>query len=574
MNQMNLEQKSNSMEIMGIDLGTTNSAVAIYNAGTVPTLLPIGEHGKYTIPSCVRWDGKDPKNGTPLFTVGAEAYRERYKPNVCYSIKRAMGSGNRFVFVLGDESLALQPSMISAVILNEIKNKVAELYHPINKCIITVPAYFNQRQIADTLDAAKYAGLECVQILKEPTSASYIYSQLGYAKDGNVLIYDLGGGTFDVTHMKFLKADSIPKKVLTSLYNQYGIRLEDLKNADYNEQYFCRVLGTYGDVNLGGDDIDKATAESVMRNCHLNLSRAGKEMLYLKCEEFKKGAAYGTEINLEDQKVSITLEDLHFGVRTVFEKTMEIMSEIDMSEVSTLVLVGGSTKSKYLRELLGKAFPDIEISAVLDPDATVALGAGSVAKSVSSNQDMMYADVLPLPIGVLVDESEVEICIPKNTSMPYMMQKIFYTLHDNQTRVTAHVYQGVSKNPDKCTYLGKLTIEDVPPKPAGEVKVYVNFLLTAEGQLRIISSVDGKDKEETLVIDNIFAVNTGSENDDTESSKTEYFDEFEEAFFDGLRNNKEAVDLFARRREQFSDDLVRADLEEKIIELASHSLDD
>lgn len=566
MDKMNLfDDKAAGSAIVGIDLGTTNSAVAIYNAGTVPTLLPIGEDGKYTVPSCVRWDGFNEEQ-EPLFTVGAEAYRERYKPNVIYSIKRLMGSGQKVTFYatdevdLGNQStsrkfLSTTPAVVSAQILKYLKQRVAEFYMPVTDCVITVPAYFNQRQIEDTLEAAKWAGLNCRQILKEPTSASYIYSQLGHAGTGSVLIYDLGGGTFDVTHMNFLRKDAVPKKMLTSLKRQYGIELSN-SGADDNDQYFCRVLGTYGDMNLGGDDIDRELGKYLQKKENLTLSETGEEQLYLACESFKKSGIHGQDIVIEDQKVHMSSTDLDVAVDKIFERTLRIMDDIDMSNVHTIVLVGGSTKSQRIRDNLAKAFTHVEISAVLDPDATVALGAGSVAKAIAKDSALMYADVLPLPIGVLVDESKVDVCIEKNTSMPHTTKKIYHTLHDNQSQITVHVYQGLSGNPKECTYLGRLTLTDIPKAPAGDVDVVVSFILTGQGRLKIISRIDGIDKEEALVIDNIFDVKSEAALDsDAGSGQSESSegmspqDDFEEVFLPMAEGNDDVLAMFKTRRD-------------------------
>lgn len=501
--QPELEAKTprGNCDIMGIDLGTTNSAVSIFTADTVPTVLPIGAGGKTTVPSCVRWN----VDGT--FTVGEEAYKERYKENVIYSVKRIMGSGQTIKLYNENGTMEMTPAAVSSEILRYLKERVAEFYKPIDKCVITVPAYFDQRQINDTLQAAKIAGLECLQILKEPTSASFIYSLLGYAQSGAVLIYDLGGGTFDATHMTFLRKDSVPKKMANSLKKQYGIEIDSSSNGDVTAQYYSRVIGTYGDMQLGGDDIDKMFGDRVLKEQNIKLSDAGREQVYLMCEAFKKrvGVA-GEDIVVEDKIIHLDTNTLNECVDAIFDRTMNIIQDIDMSEVSTIVLVGGSTKSPRLRANLQSAFPNMEISAVLDPDATVALGAGAVSKAISNKEELDYSDVLPLPIGVLVGEKSVDICLQRNTSMPYSASRVYYTLHDNQETVTVHVFQGLSPKPEKCTYLGRITVTGIPPKPAGDVCVFLNFLLTGQGRLKIISRVDGVDHEEELVVDNIFTV--------------------------------------------------------------------
>ena len=562
--KLNLD--STKSAIVGIDLGTTNSAVAIYSAQTVPTLLPIGGHGKYTMQSCVQWNGGD------SFTVGEEAYKHRYYSNVCYSVKRIMGSDKMVKFYKKDYgTLTMTPAAVSAEILKALKAKTLEYYGDCSDCVITVPAYFNQRQISDTLEAAKMAKWNCRQILKEPTSASYIYSLLGYAETGSVLIYDLGGGTFDVTHMTFLRRDAIPQKLLTSLKRQYGIELEKVSNADVNDQYFCRVLGTYGDINLGGDDIDKELGNILLKNTGYKLTESGKEQLYLSCEDYKKLGVIGYDFTIEGKVFHVTSDMLDAAVDKIFERTLALMQDIDMSDVKTIVLVGGSTKSKRLREDLANAFPGVEISAVLDPDATVALGAGSVAKAISNDSELLYADVLPLPIGVLVNEKEVEVCIEKNTSMPYTVTRVYHTLHDNQSTITVHVYQGLSSKPKECIYLGRLTIENVPLAPAGAIDVKVSFTLSSQGRLKIISHVEGVDKEEELVIDNIFDVkeedNRPADTDAKMYGHLSPIDSFEECFLPMFADNEEALKLFEERRQTVEDSDERKDLEDKIVTL-------
>lgn len=582
--KMNLTGETRSEEmvdIVGIDLGTTNCAVSIFTAGTVPTLLPIGEKGKYTLPSCVKWIPSSGKKN-PEFVVGMEAYRERFMSDVVYSVKRIMGSGKKVTFIDRDDSnntLEMTPAQVSGVILRSIKDRVCELHKSVEKCVITVPAYFNVRQIEDTLEAARLSGWDCVQILKEPTSASYIYSHLGYASGDSVLIYDLGGGTFDVTHMNFLRRDSIPSKMLTSLKRQYGINLDSIKNADINAQYFCRVLGTYGDVNLGGDDIDARMADIIIHDQHLNLTPFAREELILKCEEFKKMGIYGMDAEIDGQKVKFIMKDLNTATDFVFAKTLKLMDDIDMSSIKAIVLVGGSTKSERIRSNLENAFPNAEISSVLDPDASVALGAGSVAKAVANNSKLSYADVLPLPIGVVVDDTRVDVCIEKNTSMPYSMIRQFHTVYDNQERVRVQVVQGTSLIAKECTLLGTLIMEDIPRKPAGEVFIDVSFILNSQGQLKITSTIDGVEKEEHLVIDDLLSVSKEQNSEAKVAEESikitlagwEYTaqDNFEKSFFPLLPNTKKVAEKVEERRRQLQSGENTQEIEISLVEDAT-----
>lgn len=572
MNRLDLDKtggkpvSAEGCDIIGIDLGTTNSAVSIFSADTVPTILPIGKGGKKTVPSCVKWEASE-MDGCKAWTVGEEAYQERFMPDVVYSVKRMMGSGQKVRFTdrrNPDHVLDLTPAEVSSIILRHLRDRVAELYRPVTKCIITVPAYFNQRQMSDTIEAAELAGLECLQILKEPTSASFIYSLLGYAQSGAVLIYDLGGGTFDATHMTFLRKDAVPKKMATSLRRQYGIELERT-GGDVTDQYYSRVIGTWGDMQLGGDDIDKLMGDMAIKEGRHKLNETEREQLYLRCESFKKRGVAAEDIVINHHKIHLSSEMLDRCVDQIFERTLKIIEEVDMSSVSTIVLVGGSTQSKRLQSDIQHQFPDKEISLVLDPDATVALGAGAVAKAISGNKSLNYSDVLPLPIGVLVDEKNVEVCLEKNTSMPYSVSRTYYTVHDNQERVTVHVFQGLSKKPERCTYLGRVTVEGVPPKPAGQVMVKLTFVLTGEGRLKVISQVDGVDKDEELVIDNIFTTNT-EEQVKSSDMAFEPQDDFEAMVISSLDGQVQdsICEMLTRRRMLPEDSSEREQLESEI----------
>lgn len=554
--------------IMGIDLGTTNSAVAIYTADRVPKLVPMTAGGKTTMQSCVRWDGG------ANFTVGEQAYRERYKSNVCYSVKRIMGSGKTVKFRLDsagdgcDSFLEMTPAQVSAEILKALAAKANEYYPGVYKCVITVPAYFNQRQIQDTLEAAKLANLDCVQILKEPTSASYIYSNLGYAQDGSVMVYDLGGGTFDVTVMSFLKRSSIPEKVIRTLKKSYKIDVMS-GDTDGSSLYFCRVLGTYGDTELGGDDIDRELASIVSRDN--KCFGSDFEMLVLRCEQFKKGNTEAQDVVVAGNKYRITREDLMKAIKVVFDRTLDILNTIpkdQLEHIKTIVLVGGSTKSDYLVQLIEETFPGVEVSRVLDPDATVALGAGAVAKDLMQGKGAAYQDVLPLAIGVLDSSSIIDICVPKNTALPFTMSRTYHTVVDNQEAVSVDIYQGLSTDPKECTYLGRLRVADLPKRPAGKLDVTVSFLLTAQGRLKVTSTVEGVTTPQELYIDSIFDVSKvdSSKPADTSSACFDQ-DTFEVAFAPIAEIDPHIAELLLERRKYIGVDAsMVSKLEEQVLE--------
>lgn len=540
---MNLNDPFDTGLIMGIDLGTTNSAVAVHTTGLVPKLCPMGV-GKITMPSCVRWNGGD------SFTVGEEAYNGRYNKDTKYSVKRQMGTDDKIRLTTEQgQSRLFTPVEISAEILKELKKQANEYYPGVRRAVITVPAYFNQRQIEDTVTAANMADIECVQILKEPTSASYIYSMLGHAKGGRVLIYDLGGGTFDITHMSFLRKADIPSTVVTALRKNFAIDLrEELK--DDSKLYYQEVLGTYGDTHLGGDDIDSILADIVLREAKVSMGHTAKEMLKLKCEQFKKCGFEGQDFTVDGHNLSVNKAMLKEATDIIFARTMEIIKKIpeeDIEEISTIVLVGGSTKSQFIVDALSRTFPSKEISRVLDPDTTVALGAGAVAKDLAHGKAPAYNDVLPMAIGVLKDGAEVEVCVPSNTAMPHVVHRIYRTMHDNQEAISVDVFQGISTNPSECTFLGKLRIDGIPPKPAGEVEIGITFMLNAQGRLKVTTRVDDVNEERELIVESLFDVSSERKvalYDDI----GEPADEFEEQLWDLIPKNPTIRDFILSRR--------------------------
>lgn len=541
MKKLNLNNNvSQEMEIpcIGIDLGTTNSAVSVLDNTRIPRVLPIGEDGSPTVPSCVLWeDGK--------WIVGQEAYKQRYKKNCCYSVKRLMGSDTEIV--LYDEknhaTLKTNPIEVSSKILKYMASRVNEMYGKCRKCVITVPAYFSQRQIEDTIKAATLAELDCIQILKEPTAAAYIYSNLEDTAGGDIVIYDLGGGTFDVTHLSLVKKDSVPAKMYQTLNKLYGIK-EPEHSEDNTEKFYSRVIGTYGDMMLGGDDIDALTVEYATGG--VKLKDELRQRLLLSAELIKKVGAFGQTIEFDGKSYQITRSHLVKATGVVYEKTHRIMSEIDMSRVDRIVLVGGSTKSQLIRDYLHRDYPNVQIVHTLNPDETVAQGAGALGGDILGKNQLPYQDVLPLPIGIMVNYNEVDVCLQKNTSIPFSVTRSFVTIEDEQENVSLNVFQGISSNPAECAYLGTARISNIPKKPKGEVVVYVTFTISMQGRLVVTANVDGTDLSVEFVVDNIFSVET-QPNKQVGNDSFVCEDDFEEAFFEILKE-ADKVELLLERR--------------------------
>lgn len=537
---------------VGIDLGTTNCAVSVLEKGSVPRILPIGKDNTTTVPSCVLWE-----NGE--FIVGAEAYAKRYQENCVYSVKRIMGTDSTVKLVDGGNEKIMTPAEVSSIILKYLKDRVHEIYGKVFKCVITVPAYFNQRQIEDTLTASTLAGWECLHILKEPTAASYVYSGLGNVTNGDIIIYDLGGGTFDVTHLTLVRKDTLPKQMLKTLNKLYGIELQNTGNSDNHDKYFCRVIGTYGDMMLGGDDIDRLAAEQILDG--RNVDRETKEKLILVCEQIKKSGYHALDTTINGQEFHITKAEIDAATEKIYKRTKNIMQKIDHSKVHSIILVGGSTKSSIIRTLLQQDYPNAEISCTLNPDETVAQGAGSLGASIVGKKELPYQDVLPLPIGILVDDSTIDFCLQKNTSIPHSAKRTFYNLVDNQKNISIVVYQGLSENPVECVCLGTARIEGLPPAKAGELAVTVTFTINAKGRLKITASLNDTDKEVSFTVDNIFSVKQ-------KNISMEFADDFEEIFYKSFvkSGNQDGIDLLMQRREAKTEEEKEA-IEDKILML-------
>lgn len=532
--------KSEPSKIFGIDLGTTNSAIALRTASSVPTLIKVGR--KTTLPSCVMWE-----NGQ--FIVGEEAYAKRYQPNVIYSVKRLMGSNEVIKLVDGENSISLTPAEVSSYILKELCNRASTYYDNIKDVVITVPAYFNQKQIEDTLKAGELAGLNVHHILKEPTSAGYVYSNIDSAESGEQVIYDLGGGTFDVTHSVLIRKTPEVQKTINYLESYYGIKL-NTANSDAGDKYYSRVLGTYGDMHLGGDDIDEVLATMLLSHENLkrqDMSDENFEQLVLECEKFKKSGMHGSDFTIAGKTFHMEQDLLKAATREIYDRTLAIMqplfSNIKSKNIKSIILVGGSTKSKYIREWLASDFPMATIVCSLNPDETVAQGAASIGYDIAGGVPFKFQDVLPLAIGVLVDESRVSTCLPTNTSIPYSTSKVYTTLYDNQQVLEVKLYQGLSSNPEECTFLGTIKIENLPPASKGELDIIIDFILAVNGRLRVQATIGDLTKD--IEIENIFSVKNTIEEKDT----------FKDTFLPLAisTNNKKVIELF-KRREEASDE--------------------
>lgn len=512
-----LERIGTKEAAVGIDLGTTNSCVAIIQTGKTPKVIPL-KNGKPTMPSCIMWKGKKGE-----FVVGHEAYKNRYKPSAVYSIKRLMGQDTTVTLTYGPKSIEMTPAEVSAEILKGLVEQASSQFKNIKNAIITVPAYFDSAQIKATIEAGKLAGLNVLSTLREPTAAALNYGMENFDKDEeNVMVYDLGGGTFDVAVLRITK--SAEGEDLSDLSELYGDIPQELSNS---MKY--TVLDVDGDSQLGGDDMDIELFNIVSGKLRSmgydpnHLRKEDRENLILRMEELKKRgiSTYETTVDFKltngthmKETVMIYAEDFISAARVIYRRTKAkvdaVLNRVGIKDIDSIILVGGSTKSLAIKSQLSKDFPGVVINDALNPDESVALGAAIKAKEeMYGSHDVEVFDVIPQSIGILSD-GFVQPLIYRNQRVPYSSTLAFATTSDNQERVRIEVYQGNSSLKEDCSYLGSLLITDIKKAKAGEVTGTVYLVVDSNGQLKCTVSIDGNVKEAELV--NLFGR--------TESKKT------------------------------------------------------
>ncbi len=469
-------------KIIGIDLGTTNSCVAVLEGGE-PKVIPNPE-GNRTTPSVVAF-----KNGERQ--VGEVAKRQAItNPNTIISIKRHMGTG----YKVDAEGKEYTPQEISAIILQYLKSYAEDyLGEPVTKAVITVPAYFNDAQRQATKDAGKIAGLEVERIINEPTAAALAYGLDKTDQDQTILVYDLGGGTFDVSILEL--GDGVFEVKATAGDNRLGGDDFDQAIIDYLVSEFKKENG----IDLAQDKMALQRLKDAAEKAKKDLSGVATTQISL---PFITAGAAGP-LHLEVSLTRAKFDELtaHLVERTM-GPTRQALSDAGLSsaELDRVILVGGSTRIPAVQEAIKKATGK-EPHRGVNPDEVVAMGAAIQGGVITGDvKDVVLLDVTPLSLGIETMGGVFTRLIDRNTTIPTSKSQVFSTAADSQTAVDIHVLQGERQMAADNKTLGRFQLSDIPPAPRGIPQIEVTFDIDKNGIVNVRAKDLGTNKEQQITI--------------------------------------------------------------------------
>ena len=468
---------------IGIDLGTTNSCVSVFEGGEAKVIA--NPEGNRTTPSVVAF-GKDGE-----IIVGLKAKNQMItNPNVVYSIKRDMGTDKK-VDINGKK---YTPQEISAMILGDLK-KTAEAYlgEKVTKAVITVPAYFNDSQRQATKDAGKIAGLEVERIINEPTAAALAYGLDKQDKNEKILVYDLGGGTFDVSILEL--GDGVFEVLSTSGNNHLGGDDFDKRIMDYLVAEFKKENG----IDLSNDKMAMQRIKDAAEKAKKDLSGMNQTEVSIPFITQGEAGPLHLSTNLTRAKFEDLINDLLDSTLEPVRKALKD-ANLTKNDIDKILLVGGSTRIPKVVDLIKNELGK-EPSKGVNPDEVVAMGAAIQGGVLTGEvDDIVLLDVTPLSLGIETMGNVCTVLIPRNTTIPTSKSQIFSTAVDNQPAVDIHILQGERPMASDNKTLGRFQLSNIPAAPRGVPQIEVTFDIDANGIVNVKAKDLGTNKEQSLTI--------------------------------------------------------------------------